>query len=323
MARSLPRRFAAYRSLPRRASRGGAGTAPRSIKKAMRKRLKLSIQCGVVAAFVLGFVTAQADAAGADRAVATATPIRHLVVIFGSSISFDHYFGTYPSAANPPGEPPFKLVRGMPNVNGLKGLLLTANLNLINVANRDGAANPFRLDHSQALTVDQAPEYAEEQKAFDFGLMDSFPEFTGAAGPPPGFPPGTVDTTGLVMGYYEGNTVTALWNYAQNYALNDNSYSVNFGSSTVGALNLISGQTNGINNMENGPSSDWISDGNGGLTVIGDPDPIGDICSTSTSDKVQMGGPNIGDLLNKAGVTWGWFAGGFNLRVTNRNGTTG
>lgn len=27
----------------------------------------------------------------------------------------------------------------------------------------------------------------------------------------------------LVMGYYDGNTVTALWNYAQNFAMNDNS----------------------------------------------------------------------------------------------------
>jgi phospholipase C len=28
------------------------------------------------------------------------TPIRHVVVIFDENISFDHYFGTYPHAAN-------------------------------------------------------------------------------------------------------------------------------------------------------------------------------------------------------------------------------
>ena len=38
----------------------------------------------------------------------TATPIKHLVVIFGENISFDHYFGAYPYAANPEGEPHFK-----------------------------------------------------------------------------------------------------------------------------------------------------------------------------------------------------------------------
>src|SRR5260370_2561631 len=36
----------------------------------------------------------------------TATPINHLVVIFQENVSFDHYFGTYPFPANPPGEPP-------------------------------------------------------------------------------------------------------------------------------------------------------------------------------------------------------------------------
>jgi phospholipase C len=151
--------------------------------------------------------------------------------------------------------------------------------------------------------------------------MDAFPEFTGAAGPPPSAPPSTVETTGLVMGYYDGNTVTALWNYAQHYALNDNSYNTDFGPSTVGALNLISGQTNDVIRTANGPSSDWISDGNGGLTVIGDPDPLGDICSSG--DQVQMGGPNIGERLNQAGITWGWFQGGFNPYITNVNGTSG
>ena len=42
-------------------------------------------------------------------------------------------------------------------------------------------------------------------------------------------------TTGLVMGYYDGNTVTALWNYAQHFAMSDNSYGTNFGPSTPGA----------------------------------------------------------------------------------------
>src|SRR5262245_62889152 len=55
----------------------------------------------------------------------TATPIKHLVVIFQENVSFDHYFATYPNAANPPGEPPFKAKSGTPSVNGLTGGLLT------------------------------------------------------------------------------------------------------------------------------------------------------------------------------------------------------
>ena len=44
-----------------------------------------------------------------------------------------------------------------------------------------------------------------EQQAFDGGLMDLFPKYTGTPGPPPN---GQL-TNGLVMGYYDGNTVTA------------------------------------------------------------------------------------------------------------------
>jgi phospholipase C len=36
-----------------------------------------------------------------------------------------------------------------------------------------------------------------------------------------------------------------------------------------------------------------------------------------------MSGPNIGNLLSVAGVTWGGFMGGFNLNTVNANGTTG
>ena len=55
--------------------------------------------------------------------------------------------------------------------------------------------------------------------------------------------------------------------------------------------------------------------------MIGDPDPFGDVCSGS--EQAQMGGKNIGDLLNAAGITWGWFAGGFNLNLVNPDGSTG
>src|SRR5580698_8656898 len=248
------------------------------------------------------------------------TPIQHIVVIFDENISFDHYFGTYPVALNPKGEPQFHALPGTPTVNGLTNALLNDNPNL-NTANGTGATNPFRLDRSQAFTNDQDHDYTPEQIAFDMGAMDLFPYSVGAAGPPPGGG-GIVDTTGLTMGYYDGNTVTALWNYAQNFAMSDNSYDTNFGPSTDGALNLVSGQTNGVTENENGTGA-IIADGNGGFTLISDADPIGDACSTTSGEVLQMGGRNIGDLLNTAGVSWGFFEGGFDLTVTNPNGTTG
>ena len=216
--------------------------------------------------------------------------------------TFDHYFGTYPFAANPHGEPTFYLKPGTPTVNGYTPALLSHNPNL-NPLNLSGATNPFRLDRSQAVTSDQDHDYDAEQKAFDMGAMDLFPLHVGTPGPP-------TNTTGLSMGYFDGNTVTALWNYAQHFAMSDNSYSTTFGPSTPGMLNLISGQTNGVKATLNG-TGDEVDGGAGSLTVVADPDPIGDDCSNPTRNQVQMAGRNIGDLLNTAGVTWGSFMGGF------------
>ena len=249
----------------------------------------------------------------------TVTPIQHLVIVFQENVSFDHYFGTYPWAANPHGEPAFHAKPGTPTVNGYTPALLNHNPNL-NPLNGLGATNPFRLDRSQAVTADQDHDYLDEQKAFDMGAMDLFPLHVGTAGPPPSG--GVItSTTGLNMGYYDGNTVTALWNYAQHFAMSDNSYSTTFGPSTPGMLNLISGQNNGVKTILNG-TADEVDGGAGSLTVIGDPDPIGDVCSNPTRNQVQMAGRNIGDMLNAAGVTWGAFMGGFNLSTVNPNGTT-
>src|SRR5262249_16804507 len=158
------------------------------------------------------------------------------------------------------GEPQFHARRGTPSVNGLNPALLQKNPNL-NVLNGISATNPFRLARSQALTASQNHAYGPEQLAINKGLMDLYPKTVGTAGPPPQAPPAIVNTSGLVMGYYDGNTVTAYWNYAQHFAMSDNSFNTNFGPSTPGALNLVSGQTNGVTKSLNGPGSGNATDG--------------------------------------------------------------
>ena len=271
--------------------------------------------------------------------VTSSQVIKHVVVIFDENVSFDHYFGTYPNAANLSSDAvKFTPATGTPtNISNYVTSpdLLTANPNL-SIGNGAGATNPFRLDRSQAATEDQDHNYNPEQLAFDGGKMDLFPYSVGSPDSSEGAgiaaagglaaatgAPAIANTTGLTMGYFDGNTVTALWNYAQHYALNDHSFGTTFGASTQGAINLISGQTNGVVNTV-GAASAVVADGAGGYTDIGDADPSGDVCS-STGENITMakGGKNIGDLLNAAGVTWGWFQGGFNLSITNPNGTTG
>jgi phospholipase C len=283
-------------------------------------RKALSLLTALVTALGSTVSPAFAASKSVPTPTTTATPIQHLVVIFGENISFDHYFGTYPVATNPKGEPQFHAKPGTPTVNGLSNALLNNNPNL-NSANGAGATNPFRLDRTQPVTSDQNHDYTAEQQSFDAGAMDLFPLYVGAAGPPPSGG-GVVDTSGLNLGYYDGNTVTAFWNYAQFYAINDNSYSTTFGPSTPGVINLVSGQTNGVANYINGTGGE-VNGGNGTLTVIGDPDPLNDACANPSGNQVQLSSQNIGDLLNAANITWGSFMGGFNLSLVNSNGTTG
>jgi phospholipase C len=232
-----------------------------------------------------------------------------VVVIFQENISFDHYFATYPVAANNnASEPSFTASLNTPSVNGLSGPLLTANPN---------TTQPFRLTRAQPVTCDQDHNYADEQKAYNGGLMNKFVETVGSSS-------ASCDTAGLgtkiVMGYYDGNTVTALWNYAQNFAMSDNSFSTTFGPSTPGALNLVSGQTHRAT-VTAGSAAGNV--GSGG-SVIGDPrpDPSLDDCTLAPPRTyISMTGKNAGDLLNAKNITWGWFQGGFKPTSTTASGT--
>ena len=241
----------------------------------------------------------------AEPPAATATPIQHLVVIYQENVSFDHYFGTYPRAGTT-GQP-FTAAPGTPAVNGLSRSLLTANPN---------GTDPRRYDPTSVddlLTCDQDHDYTDEQKAFDGGAMDRFPQTVGNSKGTS--PEGHACVAGDVMNYYDGNTVTALWNYAQRFAMSDASYSTTFGPSSPGAINVVSGDTGGVDmthtagTVSQGTNGDVVADGQGGFSLTSDAQPYWDDCSTR--DAVAMSGENIGDLLNGKGLSWGWFEGGF------------
>jgi phospholipase C len=272
----------------------------------MKRLARLKAIRAVTLAACTSLVTSPlaASVARATSVPSATTPIEHVVVIFQENVSFDHYFGTYPNAQNNSGETPFKARPGTPTVNGLSGALLTANPN---------GVNPYRQSPGQAAMCDQDHGYTDEQAMFDSGMMDNFIKFTSDCSSPanPPLPPNQI------MDYFDGNTVTAMWNYAQYFALNDNSYNTTFGPSTPGAINLVSGYTGGATQVVAPTGFDDIIAG----SIIDDAQPAGDTCTTR--DSATMGGTNIGNLLNNAGLTWGWFQGGFDLTITNPNGTTG
>ncbi|MCL1870052.1 MAG: alkaline phosphatase family protein [Promicromonosporaceae bacterium] len=255
---------------------------------------------------------------GSDK---TSTPIKHVVVLFDENVSFDHYFGTYPNAANTDGTK-FTAAAGTPKTDTMEAAGLIAQNPNTYVPQRLGGV-------SQAVTCDQNHGYLPEQQAINGGLMDQFVQKTNND-----TCSGVFHEPGLVMDYYDGNTVTALWNYAQNYAMSDNSWDATFGPSTPGALNVVAGQTHGGQAFD--PKTGALlttstatadPDANGVGTVTGDPDPVYDDCAdndhTSSSALVGMQGKNIGDLLNEQNITWGWFQGGFTPSTTAASSKTG
>ena len=162
---------------------------------------------------------------------APTTPITNVIVLFQENVSFDHYFGTYPNAQNNASDQPFSAYPGTPTVNGYTPELLLNNPNKAagSGANAGLQANPGRLSPSQAYTCSQNHNYGPEQQAVDGGLMDLFPKYTGRT-----TSEGCTNDGTTVLGYYDGNTVAALWNYAQNYSISDNSFGSTFGPSTPG-----------------------------------------------------------------------------------------
>jgi phospholipase C len=260
----------------------------------------------------------------------TRTPIRHVVVIFQENVSFDHYFGTYPNAANTDGQP-FHAAFSTPPVDGLPPStspslppalqhstdLLTSNPNTSLPQRLDSSATGLPGDAGGQLTCDQDHNYSDEQRAFDGGAMDLFVQTLGTdAGSKSPF--GTPCEAKTVMDYYDGDTVTGLWNYAQQYSMSDNSYGTTFGPSAPGAINLISGNTGGVDTAHEvnnpsiatptSPNADLTPNGLGGFALTSDAQPYWDDCSTR--DAVALSGKNIGDELNEAGLSWGWFQGG-------------
>lgn len=238
-----------------------------------------------------------AEAGSDPGTAATSTPIQHLVVVFQENASFDHYFGTYPQAANPPNEPVFTADPWTPAVDNLLPSDLNGNVDYRTT--NGNLSPPFRLDRSQFVTCSQDHSYRPEERAADLGRMDRFVQQTDKSNcqdlPTPVPSP-------QVMGYFDGNTVTALWNYAQHYALSDSFFATTYGPSTPGALNLVAGRTSGA-------TPDLAGEVVNG-TVYGDAEPRYDDCAGGT-DQVALTGPNVGDLLSRAGISWGWFQGGF------------
>jgi len=330
------------------------------------KKALAGLIAGCLASSIISTATQASDR---DQGPSNRPPIKHVVIIFQENASFDHYFATYPDAKNSDGTR-FVASSSTPTVNGLTDgnsqfpERVSVGLHNFNPntpvgqpsgLDPNGGANPFRMTHDQVVTCSNNHDYKGEQLATDSGFMDMFPQVNATNGA------GCATDGSTVMGYFDGNTVTAMWNWAQRFAISDNSWGTTYGPSTPGALNLISGQTAGaVAHTFNGtkgatgqltdsvvttsiPDVFFVGSTNpmaaadvvGSAapvpvqtgTLVTDLDPYLDDCGndkggTAAATTVEMTGKNVGDLLNQKGVTWGWFAGGFRTAAAANPATT-
>ncbi len=119
-----------------------------------RDFLKLIGSSALAAAAPLDF--SRVLAIPAHNRTGTIADVEHIVILMQENVSFDHYFGTYPAAANTSGQT-FAAEPATPAINGLNNTLLTRNPN---------GSNPRRLDPANVndiLTCDQDHDYTDEQ----------------------------------------------------------------------------------------------------------------------------------------------------------------
>ena len=94
------------------------------------------------------------------------------------------------------------------------------------------------------------------------------------------------------MDYYDGNTVTALWNYAQYYTLEDNSFETEFGPSTPGHLNFVSGETGGaISTKPTSAIGNGSGTANSSGSLIANAYPLYDDCVAVAKRTCRAGSP--------------------------------
>ncbi|MCZ8513766.1 stalk domain-containing protein [Paenibacillus filicis] len=236
--------------------------------------MKKTVHYSLLASLTLGLLFPYASARAADSpSPATASPVKHLVVIFQENRSFDNYFGTYPNA------PGFRPLPGTPAAEGIPQGSYNLDENGKQVA-------PFLFSNEELQTADVNHNFDDMAKAVNGGKMDGF--YMASENHAKG-------TGRIAMGYYDYNALPAYWQYAQHFSMADHFFQPIFGPSTPGALYLVAAQS-----------------GNAGNAIKGDPVPaFGPLGGDGGKRWEPLTYANIGDKLSAKGISWSWYQGGY------------
>lgn len=276
------------------------------------------------AAIVMATACSPATKSTAAAPPAGLNEIQHIVVVYMENWSFDSLYGNFPGAdglsgagrttqVDKQGVPYAQLPQALDSTKAAKPS--AANLTPVKPADprfpTTLANSPFNLETYVPPTNtigDLGDGFYQEQMAIDGGKMDKFVA-TGGVG-------------ALPIGYYDA-TPLPLGQLARRYTLDDNFFHAAFGTSMLNHLWLISGATPA---WRDAPASMRIVLGaNGQLVKDGAVTPDGYLVNTAypadgphpaTTPAGNLVPPlqtaTIGDRLSAKGVSWAWYAGGWN-----------
>ena len=238
--------------------------------------------------------------------------IQHIVVIFMENRSFDGMFGRFPGAngltnagaaaiqVDASGQPYKTLPRPFDSRTKAPDPRFPANL-----PNR-----PFDMSRHVPIaekTGDLIHAFYREQMQIAGGAMNRFVESSNAAG--------------LAMGYYDTKG-TYLWKLAQEFALGDAMFHSAFGGSFLNHAMLA---CSCAFRWPEAPA-DLVAKAGANGELIADGQVTPDGYAVNTSRSVYLHGPadidparlvppqtmpHIGDRMDAAGVSWTWYAGGY------------
>lgn len=254
-------------------------------------------------------ITSQVRAAESSTALGK---INHIIVIYLENHSFDNLYGLFPNANG--------LARAVnaplqTDLDGKPYQVLPSTKDARFATNLPNQA--FSIEKyvpANEKTDDLVHRFYQNQAQINGGRNDKFVAVSDAAS--------------LVMGYYDGSQLP-LWQYAKKYTLADNFYQGAFGGSFLNHFWLVCACTP---TYFDAPESMRIAlDAKGRLlkegSVTADGYAVNTVQPTSLPFKLGEDAtkrlpmqtlPTIGDRLTEKGISWAWYAGGWNDAVSGK-----
>lgn len=266
---------------------------------------------------LLGISSLSVPLAGA-QGTSGLNKINHIIVIMQENWSFDSLYGEFPGANGLANAGAARQVGASGQPYATLPQPLNSTLTPPGPDPRfpsDLPVQPFRL--AQYVPADQkigdlVTRFYQEQAQLDGGKMDKFVAFGGSGG--------------LPLGYYDATNLPE-GRLARQYTLADNFFHAAYGGSFLNQMWLIAASSPV---WPNAPANQVAKlDANGRLIADGAVTPDGYAVNTvysvnqphpaSITDPAQLlpqqTMPTIGDRLSQKGISWAWYAGGWNAAL--------